>query len=65
MTEFVNLWGEIEVVDETTVCPVHLQFVPCRRCPPGQERYSTDPDDVRRTQQFQWGYSVRPLEEET
>lgn len=43
--------GEIEV----TVCPVHLRFVPCRRCKPGEEKYSTDPADVERTRRYQQG----------
>ena len=39
--------------EELTVCPEHLRFAPCRRCAPGQARYSTDPDDVRRTREHQ------------
>lgn len=37
---------------ELTVCPVHLRFVPCRRCKPGEEKYSTDPADVERAVKF-------------
>lgn len=46
--------------DEVAVCPDHLRFVPCRSCPPGQERYSTDPEDVRRTREHQSGAATCP-----
>lgn len=43
------------VDDRTVVCPRHLRFVPCRRCEPGAETYSSDPADVERAMRFQWG----------
>lgn len=43
-----DLWD-----DKVTVCPEHLRFVPCRRCEPGHERYSTNPEDIRRSREFQ------------
>jgi hypothetical protein len=39
--------------DEPTVCPEHLRFVPCRRCQPGNEKFSSDPADVERTRRYQ------------
>lgn len=53
--EFTSLLDERLGSDEVTVCPTHLRFVPCRRCTPGQETYSTDPEDVRRTTEYQKG----------
>jgi len=44
-----------EYDDEVLVCPAHLRFVPCRRCPPGVEQFSSDPDDVARTLAYQQG----------
>lgn len=44
--------------DGPTVCPEHLRFVPCRRCEPGQEKFSTDSADVDRTRRFQSGGSA-------
>jgi hypothetical protein len=41
--------------DRTVVCPRHLRFVPCRRCEPGAETYSSDPADIERTMRLQWG----------
>ena len=44
--------------DEPTVCPVHLRFVPCRRCKRGEEVYSTDPVDVAMTKRCQKWRSI-------
>jgi len=44
-----------EQYDDVVVCPVHLRFVPCRRCPLGAEQFSSDPVDVARTRAYQQG----------
>jgi hypothetical protein len=44
--------------DEPAVCPEHLRFVPCRRCAPGEAKFSADPADVERARAYQSGADV-------
>jgi hypothetical protein len=40
--------------DKVAVCPVHLKFVPCRRCRrDGTDYTSTDPVEIEKVRQFQ------------
>lgn len=45
--------------DVMMVCTKHLKFAPCRPClyadPEGGSWYSSDPEDVEKVREYQWG----------
>lgn len=45
-----------DAYEPVTVCPVHLRFVPCRRCKePGKRPMTSDPFVVEITRRYQAG----------